>query len=66
MGVLLEVSEQDNVWGQATQVPGLVTLNAGGFGYVRAVSCVPAGGCEASGVLSRQFRHWLDVRNKAG
>lgn len=36
-------------WGKAVEVPGLGTLNAGGFAGVRSVSCASAGNCAAGG-----------------
>jgi hypothetical protein len=43
------VSEKNGVWGQAIEVPGLATLNAGGFAQVASVSCGTAGSCAAGG-----------------
>jgi hypothetical protein len=39
------VTEQNGVWGQATDVPGLVIRDA----YVSSVSCASAGNCAAGG-----------------
>ncbi len=43
------VSERNGAWGQATGVPGLSALNAGGNAKVVSVSCAPAGNCSAGG-----------------
>ena len=43
------VSQQDGVWSQAIEVPGLGALNAGGSAQVLSVSCGPAGNCAAAG-----------------
>ncbi len=37
------------VWGRATEVPGLGSLNKGGFAQVNSVSCPSAGNCAAGG-----------------
>ena len=44
--------ERDGVWGQAIEVPGLGTLNMGGFAEVTSVSCASAGSCLAGGDYS--------------
>ena len=41
--------EQDGVWGQATELPGLAALNAGGVANVVSMSCGSAGSCAAGG-----------------
>ena len=50
------VSERNGVWGRATPVPGLATLNQGqgqGVGaQVGALSCASAGNCSAGGYYS--------------
>jgi hypothetical protein len=51
------VSEQNGVWRKAVQVPGLASLNAGGFGGVTSVSCVSSGHCAAAGVYSNRPVH---------
>jgi hypothetical protein len=43
------VSESNGVWGKATQVPGLNSLNAGGNAQVNSVSCAATGDCTAGG-----------------
>jgi len=42
-------TEQNGVWGQAIEVPGLGALNRGGVAGVRSVSCASAGNCAAVG-----------------
>jgi hypothetical protein len=46
------VSEQSGRWGTAIEVPGTATLNAGGFAWVRSVSCNGSGACTAGGLYS--------------
>ena len=41
--------ERNGVWGKAIEVPGLGTLNTGGYAEVTSVSCAPAGSCAAGG-----------------
>jgi len=41
--------EQNGVWGQAIEVPGLAALNTGGNAGVFSVSCASAGNCAAGG-----------------
>ena len=41
--------ERHGVWGTATGVPGLATLNNGGYAFVGSVSCPSAGNCAAGG-----------------
>ena len=43
------VTERHGLWGMATEVPGLATLNAGGNASIVAVSCGAAGTCAAGG-----------------
>ncbi|HET7014851.1 MAG TPA: hypothetical protein VFI65_13125 [Streptosporangiaceae bacterium] len=43
------VSEKNGTWAAAQDVPGLGTLNVGGFAQVTVVSCSPAGSCAAGG-----------------
>jgi len=43
------VSQANGTWGNAIEVPGLGTLNAGGDAAVDSVSCASAGNCAASG-----------------
>jgi hypothetical protein len=43
------VNEQNGTWGAAQDVPGLGTLNVGGFAKVNVVSCNSAGSCAAGG-----------------
>jgi hypothetical protein len=51
------VSEQHGVWGHASMVPGLATLNKGGDAEVVSVSCASAGNCAAGGDYADQHRH---------
>ncbi len=51
-------SEQDGVWGQAIEVPGLGGLNRGGDAQLRSVSCAPAGGCAAGGNYADRRHHF--------
>ena len=43
------VAERNGVWDAAIKVPGIATLNTGGFAWVNSVSCASAGNCAASG-----------------
>lgn len=43
------VNETDGTWGQAMEVPGLGSLNAGNVASVLSVSCASAGECSAGG-----------------
>ena len=58
--------EQNGVWGQAIDVPGLATL--GKFAGVSSVSCASAGDCAADGAYRDQHQHWQGylVREKNG
>src|SRR6266851_3771696 len=47
------VSEKNGVWGQAIDVPGLVTRDA----WISSVSCAPAGSCVAGGSYPEADRH---------
>ena len=49
-------SERDGVWGRAIAVPGLASLNAGGYAQVYSVSCSPAGNCAAGGSYTDRSR----------
>src|SRR6266567_4113239 len=53
------VSEKNGVWGQAIEVPGLGTLNAGGLARVFSVSCPSAGNCAAGGFYRDRHQHDL-------
>ena len=44
-------------WGNAIEVPGSGTLNAGGSAFVEAVSCPTAGHCTASGIYKDGSGH---------
>jgi len=41
--------ETDGVWGDASQVPGIASLNTGDYAAVDSVSCTGAGDCAAGG-----------------
>ena len=41
--------ERHGRWGRAIKVPGLATLNKGGYSRVFSVSCASAGNCAAGG-----------------
>ncbi|HTU72241.1 MAG TPA: hypothetical protein VMG38_01865 [Trebonia sp.] len=43
------VSEINGTWGTAEEVPGLATLNGGGYAQVDSLSCASAGNCTAGG-----------------
>jgi hypothetical protein len=43
------ITETGGIWGTSREVPGLGTLNAGGFASVASVSCASAGNCAAGG-----------------
>ena len=44
------VSETDDVWGTAMEVPGIATLNVGNtLGDIYAISCTSSGNCSAGG-----------------
>ena len=43
----------DGTWGNAVEVPGTATLNAGGFAVTRSVSCASAGNCSAGGFYTQ-------------
>jgi hypothetical protein len=49
------VDEQNGVWGQAIEVPGLRTLNTAGKGEVSSVSCASAGDCVAGGYYGNRL-----------
>ena len=50
-------SEVNGTWGNAIEVPGSGTLNAGGSAFVEAVSCPTAGHCTASGIYKDGSGH---------
>jgi hypothetical protein len=51
-GQAFVVSETGGAWGTAIEVPGLGTLNKGGYAYAASVSCRSAGNCTAGGFYS--------------
>src|SRR5260221_6822161 len=42
-------SEVDGTWGNAVEIPGLATLNAGGSASITSLSCAAEGNCAAVG-----------------
>ncbi len=42
-------TETSGIWGDAVDVPGMATLNTGGFAHVDSLSCAAAGECAAGG-----------------
>src|SRR5258708_27630253 len=44
-------------WRTAIEVPGLGSLNRGGYAEVHSVSCASAGNCAAGGFYKGSFRH---------
>jgi len=53
------VSEKNGVWGKATKVPGLATLDSGHLSQVNSVSCPTARNCVAGG-------QYLHLRHPGG
>jgi IPT/TIG domain len=49
VGEAFVVNETDGTWGDAEEVPGTATLNAGEGAEVEALSCAYAGDCSAGG-----------------
>jgi len=43
------VSQKHGTWRRAEPVPGLASLNTGGYAYVSSLSCASAGNCSAGG-----------------
>lgn len=43
------VNEARGAWGDAEEVPGTATINAGGYAYLNSVSCTSAASCAAGG-----------------
>ena len=60
------VSERNGRWGRATGVPGLETLNKGGYADVKSVSCASAGNCAAGGYYRNQGRQGFAAVEKNG
>jgi hypothetical protein len=50
-------NEVDGTWGNATEIPGLATLNAGGNASITSVSCRAAGNCAAAGTYTDGSGH---------
>jgi hypothetical protein len=51
------VTEKRGRWGKAVRVPGTATLNAGGSGFLNAISCAAAGECAAGGTYRDASAH---------
>jgi hypothetical protein len=51
------ITEVNGTWGNARQVPGTGTLNAGGQASVNSVSCASAGNCSAAGGYTDKTSH---------
>jgi hypothetical protein len=51
------VNETNGSWGNAVEVPGTSTLNAGGSALVDEVSCATAGNCSAGGSYTDSSSH---------
>jgi hypothetical protein len=51
------VDETSGTWGQAAEVPGFATLNAGGSASADSISCSSAGNCSASGLYTDGAGH---------
>ncbi len=51
------VAERNGTWGAAGEVPGLGTLNLGGFAKVTVVSCASPGNCSAAGSYTDSLGH---------
>ena len=49
--------ERNGRWGKAIKVPGLATLNKGGFAEVSSVSCASPGNCAAGGFYFGRSNH---------
>jgi hypothetical protein len=45
-------TEQDWIWGNAQEVPGLAALNQGGIAETNSVSCGSPGHCSAAGLYT--------------
>jgi hypothetical protein len=52
------VSETNSSWGNAIEVPGSGTLNAGGYGGTYSVSCGSVGNCSAGGFYTDGSGHF--------
>jgi hypothetical protein len=51
------VNEENGVWGQVVEVPGLEALNAGGFAQLVSVSCGSGSSCAAGGAYRDGHDH---------
>jgi hypothetical protein len=54
---LYVVDETGGTWGDAAEVPGSATLNAGGSATLSAISCASAGNCSAVGSYKDSSGH---------
>jgi hypothetical protein len=61
------VNESGGTWGDAKEVPGTATLNAGGAASVASLSCSSAGNCAAGGYYrDHSFHFQAFVVNESG
>ncbi len=51
------VSERNDFWGKAREVPGLGALNVGGGAWIKSVSCASPGNCAAGGTYGDSSHH---------
>jgi hypothetical protein len=51
------VTEVSGTWHKATAIPGVASLNTGGFAAVASVSCASAGNCSAGGTYTDGSQH---------
>ena len=51
------VSQVNGRWGTAKEVPGIATLNTGGFADIYSASCASAGNCSAGGFYTDSSPH---------
>jgi len=62
-GQAFVVSQANDTWGTAIEVPGTGALNAGGAAFARSVSCRSAGNCAVGGSYrdgSGHFQAFVD------
>jgi hypothetical protein len=53
----LVISETSGTWGNAEELPGSATVNAGGVAYVQSVSCASASNCAVGGLYTDSSHH---------
>jgi hypothetical protein len=58
------MNETKGVWGNATQVPGVHTLEQNNWSYVTSISCATVGNCAAGGVYSGSGDYQVFVVNE--